>query len=110
MQKMQSFEWEDAADHLRAALQVGPDYYPARFKLAQVLVAQGKFDDALSCYLQALASSHGHITEAERANLARRGNTASASLLLVLDEMRDQADPTEKTSASSPSAADFPAV
>jgi 3-oxoacyl-[acyl-carrier-protein] synthase III len=29
-------------------------------------------------------------------NLARRGNTASASLLLALDERRDEADPTGK--------------
>jgi hypothetical protein len=68
LQKIQNFEWADAADHLRAALQVAPDYYPARFKLAQVLVAQGKADEALACYLQALASSKGHITDGERAD------------------------------------------
>jgi thioredoxin-like negative regulator of GroEL len=45
-----------------------PDYYPARFKLAQVLVAQGKADEALSCYLKAMASSRGSISKAERAD------------------------------------------
>jgi Flp pilus assembly protein TadD len=68
MQKIQNFEWADAADHLRAALQVAPDYYPARFKLAQVLIMQGEPDDALSCYLEAMTSSRGHITEAGRAD------------------------------------------
>jgi len=68
MQKMRHLEWEDAADHLRAALQVMPDYYPARFRLAEVLVMQGETDEALSCYLRATASSGGHIAEAERAS------------------------------------------
>jgi hypothetical protein len=68
LQKMQSLEWEDAADHLCAALQVAPDYYPARYKLAQVLVAQGKTDEALACYLRAMASSNERITEAEQAS------------------------------------------
>jgi tetratricopeptide (TPR) repeat protein len=68
LQKMQSLEWEDAADHLCAALQVAPDYFPARYKLAQVLVAQGKTDEALACYLRAMASSNEHITEAEQAS------------------------------------------
>ncbi|HXB01651.1 MAG TPA: tetratricopeptide repeat protein [Opitutaceae bacterium] len=67
LQKIQNSEWADAADHLRAALQAAPDYYPARFKLAQVLVAQGKADEALACYLEALASSRGHITDGARA-------------------------------------------
>jgi hypothetical protein len=67
--KIKNLEWADAADHLYAALQIAPDYYPARFKLAQVLVAQGMPDEALACYLEALASSHGRITEAERAEL-----------------------------------------
>jgi hypothetical protein len=68
VQKMQNFEWEEAVDHLRAALQVMPGYYPARFKLARVWVMQGEPDEALSCYLQATASSHGNISQAERAN------------------------------------------
>jgi tetratricopeptide (TPR) repeat protein len=68
LQKIKNLEWEDATDHLRAALLVMPDYYPARFKLAQVLVTQGKTDEALSCYLEAMASSHGQISEAERAS------------------------------------------
>jgi tetratricopeptide (TPR) repeat protein len=77
-QKMQNLEWEDAADHLRAALQVMPDYYPARFKLAQVLVAQGKADEALSCYLKAMASSRGSISKAERADFLLMLSQASA--------------------------------
>jgi hypothetical protein len=68
LQKLQNFEWEDAADHLWAALEVAPDYYPARFKLAQVLVVQGKTDEALACYLRALGSANGHIAAAERAS------------------------------------------
>jgi tetratricopeptide (TPR) repeat protein len=64
-QKMQNLEWEDAADHLRAALQVMPDYYPARFELAQALVMQGETAGALSCYLQATASSRGNISQAK---------------------------------------------
>jgi tetratricopeptide (TPR) repeat protein len=68
IQKMQSLEWEDAADHLRAALQLMPAYYPARFKLAQVLSLQGKPDEALSCYLQAMASANGQIAKTERAS------------------------------------------
>jgi tetratricopeptide (TPR) repeat protein len=78
LQKIQNLEWADAADHLRAALQVSPDYYPARFKLAQVLVAQGKADEAVACYLQALASSHGHITDVERAGFLSMLAQASA--------------------------------
>jgi tetratricopeptide (TPR) repeat protein len=66
--KIKNSEWADAADHLRAALQVAPDYYPARFKLAQVLVAQGMPDEALWCYLESMASAHGRISEAERAD------------------------------------------
>ena len=68
LQKMQNLEWADAADHLRAALQLMPAYYPARFKLAQVLILQGRPDEALSCYLQATASAHGQIAETERAS------------------------------------------
>ncbi len=67
LQKIKNFEWADAADHLQAALQLAPDYYPARFKLAQVLVEQGMPDEALACYLKALASAKGNISEAERA-------------------------------------------
>jgi tetratricopeptide (TPR) repeat protein len=67
-QKAENLECEDAADHLRAALQVMPGYYPARFELAQVFMLEGKPDEALACYLQALASSHGQIAEVERAS------------------------------------------
>jgi len=67
IQEMQHLEWGNAADHLRAALQVTPVYYPVRFELAQALVMQGKTDEALACYLQATASSHGYLTETERA-------------------------------------------
>jgi tetratricopeptide (TPR) repeat protein len=78
LQKTQNLEWAEAADHLRAALQVSPDYYPARFKLAQVLVAQGQPDEALSSYLQAMASSHGNISNAERADFLLMLAQASA--------------------------------
>jgi tetratricopeptide (TPR) repeat protein len=67
MQKMQGLEWADAADHLRAVLQARPDYYPARFELAQALVMQGETDGALGCYLQATSAAGGHIAPAERA-------------------------------------------
>jgi hypothetical protein len=79
VQKMRNFEWEDAADHFRAALQVAPDYYPARFKLAEVLAGQGKPDEALSCYLQAMAASGGHAGKAERAHFLFMLASASAS-------------------------------
>jgi len=78
IQKIQNGEWEDAADHLRAALQIAPDYYPVRFKLAQVLIMQGETDEGLSCYLEATASSHGNISKAERADFLSMLAQASA--------------------------------
>jgi thioredoxin-like negative regulator of GroEL len=45
---------------------VAPDYYPARLMLAEVLTVQGKPDEALSCYLRALAASNGHMPDAVR--------------------------------------------
>jgi tetratricopeptide (TPR) repeat protein len=78
LQKIQDSEWADAADHLRAALQAAPDYYPARFKLAQVLVAQGKADEALACYLEAMVSSRGNISKAEQADFLSLLAQASA--------------------------------
>jgi tetratricopeptide (TPR) repeat protein len=67
MQKIRNFEWEDAADHLRAALQVAPDYFPARLRLAEVLLLQEKIDAALACYQQAVAASNGHLSNDQRA-------------------------------------------
>jgi hypothetical protein len=78
LQKIANLEWADAADHLRAALLVMPDYYPARFKLAQVSVAEGRTDEALACYLQALASSRGNVSVAERADFLSLLAQASA--------------------------------
>jgi len=78
LEKIGNFEWADASDHLRAALLAMPGFYPARFKLAQVLVAEGRTDEALSCYLQAMASSHGNISEAERAGFLSMLAQASA--------------------------------
>ena len=68
MQKIRNFEWKDAADHLRAALQVMPDYYPARLRLAEVLLLQEKIDAALACYQQAVAASNGHLSNDQQAN------------------------------------------
>jgi hypothetical protein len=67
-QKIQNFEWADAADHLRAALDVAPGYYPARLRLAEVLLMQEKIEEALACYQQAVAASHGHLANDQRAN------------------------------------------
>jgi tetratricopeptide (TPR) repeat protein len=79
MQKIQDFEWSEAEDHLRAALQVMPDYYPARLKLAEVWAMEGKPDEALSNYLRALRSSNGHITDGERAGFLLMLASASAA-------------------------------
>jgi tetratricopeptide (TPR) repeat protein len=67
VKKFARSEWADAADHLRAALDVMPAYYPARLELAEVLAMQGKPDEALASYLQALAASDGHLAVADRA-------------------------------------------
>ncbi|HZQ48293.1 MAG TPA: hypothetical protein VFC07_14850 [Verrucomicrobiae bacterium] len=61
-------EWPEAADHLRAALDVAPQYYPARMKLAEVLALQEKPEEALACYLRAHAEAGGRIKGAESAH------------------------------------------
>jgi tetratricopeptide (TPR) repeat protein len=76
--KCDSSQWREAADHLRAALQASPDYYPAQLKLAEVLTMQGKPDEALSCYLRAAALANGHIANAERAHFLFMLASASA--------------------------------
>jgi tetratricopeptide (TPR) repeat protein len=66
-QKIRNFEWADAADHLRAALEIAPDYYPARLRLAEVLLMQENIEAALACYQQAVAASTGHLSNDQRA-------------------------------------------
>jgi tetratricopeptide (TPR) repeat protein len=78
MQEMRNHEWEGAADHLRAALQVAPGYYPARLRLAEVLLLQEKIDAALACYQRAVAASNGHIVDADRAHFLFMLANASA--------------------------------
>ncbi|HTQ50190.1 MAG TPA: tetratricopeptide repeat protein [Candidatus Acidoferrales bacterium] len=78
-QKIQHTEWQEAADHLNAALSDVPDFYPARLELAEVLTMQGKTDEALSCYLRALATSNGHLSTAQRAHFLFMLASASAA-------------------------------
>jgi tetratricopeptide (TPR) repeat protein len=100
-QKIQNFEWADAADHLRAALQVAPDYYPARFKLAEVLLIQEKIEAALACYQQAVVAANGRMSNDQQANFLSM--LASVSILngddhLARSAMRKSEELRGKTS------------
>ena len=78
-QKIQQKRWREAADHLREALKADPDYYPARFALAEALVMQGKTDEALAAYLRTLTAASGHISHSERTRFLLILTQASAS-------------------------------
>jgi tetratricopeptide (TPR) repeat protein len=47
-------QYEEGIRHLKEAVRICPDYPPARKNICMVLLAQKKFDEAISCFTEVL--------------------------------------------------------